>query len=83
MVDESENRLGVPEEARQPVHRQLYDRLAGFLTVFKKRRRSRRSMVSEPLAFLSPQPVNQVRHTRQYSTCDPTVCRYVRNRRTL
>ena len=69
------------EEARQRDHRQLYDMLAGFLTVFEEGRRSGRSMVSEPLALLPPQLVNQVSPTQQrFSTVIP---RYVRIRRTL
>jgi hypothetical protein len=72
MVDKSESR--VREEARQRDHRQLYDLLAGFLTVFEEGRRSGPSMVSEPLALLAPQLLNQVSRTQCFSKCDPTVC---------
>ncbi|KAF8266619.1 hypothetical protein EI94DRAFT_1786854 [Lactarius quietus] len=58
LVDKSENR--VREEARQRDHKQLCDLLAGFLTAFvEEGRQSGRSMVSEPLALLSPPLMNQ------------------------
>ena len=79
MVDKSESR--VREEARQREHRQLYDMLADFLAVFEEARRSGRSMVSEPLALLPPQLVNQVSPAQQCFLC--MIPRYVRNRRTL
>ena len=79
MVDKSESR--VREEARQRDHRQLYDMLAGFRTVFEEARHSGRSMVSEPLALLPSQLVNQVSPAQQCFLC--VIPRYVRNHRTL
>ena len=64
MVGESES-FRVQKETRQRDHMQLYEILAVFFTVYEERRRAGRSMVSEPLALLSPQPVNQVSATQQ------------------
>ena len=64
MVGESES-FRVQKEARQRDHMQLYEILAVFFTVYEERRRAGRSMVSEPLALLSPPLVNQVSATQQ------------------
>ena len=70
----------VQEEARQRDHRQLYDLLAGFLADFEERRRSGRSIVSEPLAVLPIQLANQVSSRQQYFFS--MIPRHVRIRRT-
>lgn len=64
------------EEARQRDHKELYDMIAGFLTAFvEEGRQSGRSMVSEPLALLSPPLVDQVSPTRHiFYACNPTLC---------
>ena len=64
MAGESES-FRMQKEARQREHMQLYEMLADFLTVYEEGRRAGRSMVSEPLALLSPQLVNQVSATQQ------------------
>ena len=79
MVDEThESESQVREEAQQRDHRKLHDLLAGLL---EEGSRSVSSVVSEPVALLPPQLINQVSSTQQ---CIPLVIpQYVRIRRTL
>ena len=81
MVDEThESESRVREEAQQRDHRKLHDLLAGLLEE-GSRSVSHGSVVSEPVALLPPQLVNQVSPTQQ--RFPRVIPQYVRIRRAL